>query len=356
MHSRIFSALLLSALVAGCSGKKDHTPTGAANSPAPDSSEEILIKAQTLNHLQDFADATRVLEDLLTREPTNRQALALAVRVTHSQGQKKLRDGDRDGCFDWFQKAAGYLDRLMAAYPSLTTHEAEQVPLVRYNQACALARRGQVEPALTALEATLKAGFSDFDHLDKDADLDSLRELPRFKTMVAEAESRQEAAARNYVTDLIAAHRPFDFDFALSDMDDKIVSRKDFAGKVLIVDIWGTWCQPCLMEIPHLVELHRKYRADGLEIVGINYEKDITKGFPRAEVAKTILRFAREHKISYPCVFGDDKTRSQVPEFQGYPTTIFLDRKGRVRLSLVGARPRIELETIVKVLLEEKAD
>ena len=157
------------------------------------------------------------------------------------------------------------------------------------------------------------------------------------------------AKAKVHAREMIAAQKPFDFNFSLPDVDGKTVALKDFAGKILIADIWGTWCPPCKMEIPHFVDLLEKYEGQGLRIVGINYENGDAAEFP-----KVIREFAKANKMTYPCVIGDDKTRSQVPSFQGYPTTLFLDRTGKVRLSVVGYHSQIDLEAIIQELLEEK--
>ena len=144
--------------------------------------------------------------------------------------------------------------------------------------------------------------------------------------------------------------KSFPFTFDLPDLEDKSVKLADFKGKVTIVDVWGTWCPPCREEIPHFIDLIKKYQDKGLAIVGINYE--------RAEKSKwkpMISSFITENHINYPCVIGDEKTQEMIPEFQGYPTTLFIDREGKVRYKLVGAAPTPVLESIVTVLLDEPA-
>ena len=124
----------------------------------------------------------------------------------------------------------------------------------------------------------------------------------------------------------MARFKSFPFTFELPDIHGKEVSLKDYAGKVLIVDFWGTWCPPCREEIPDFVELYKQYHNAGLDIVGINYEQEDEP----AEAAKRVADFVKKHEIPYECVMGDDGTRKQVPGFDGYPTTLFLDRAGKV--------------------------
>jgi thiol-disulfide isomerase/thioredoxin len=67
--------------------------------------------------------------------------------------------------------------------------------------------------------------------------------------------------------------------FTLEDITGKPLSLNDVKGKVVIVDFWATWCGPCLMSIPELVDLQEKYKAKGLVIVGISVDDDkVSKG------------------------------------------------------------------------------
>lgn len=146
----------------------------------------------------------------------------------------------------------------------------------------------------------------------------------------------------------IAAQEPFEFDFDLLSTAGQTVKLADFKGKVLIVDFWGTWCPPCRQEIPHFVELLKNHRGAGLEIVGINYER----GDP-AEFNELINTFAKENSVTYPCLLGDKATQNRVPNLEGFPTTLFIDRSGKVRLQIVGYHPYDHLEIIVQTLLSE---
>jgi thiol-disulfide isomerase/thioredoxin len=149
---------------------------------------------------------------------------------------------------------------------------------------------------------------------------------------------------------MLARFRSFPFHFNLPDPDGRMVSLSDYKGKVVIVDFWGTWCPPCRMQIPHLIDVYKKYHGSGLEIVGINYEQ------VHGNQARDLVRnFIAENGVSYPCVMGDLETHKMVRGLQAYPTTLFIDRSGKVRLMLEGYTPEEELEGIVKLLLQERA-
>ncbi len=140
----------------------------------------------------------------------------------------------------------------------------------------------------------------------------------------------------------------FPFQFTVTDVTGKSLSLSDYQGKVVIVDIWGTWCGPCVSEIPSFIKLQQAYGSQGLQIIGLNHEE----GTPE-EARQTVLDFVAEHQINYPCALVTDEIMAQVPDFDGFPTTIFLDRNGQVQAKAVGARHYEALEKMVTALLEQ---
>ena len=160
-----------------------------------------------------------------------------------------------------------------------------------------------------------------------------------------------EMTAPEDARDASGASESFAFDFTLPSINGETVSKADFEGKVLVVDIWGTWCPPCRAEVPHFVELQEELGPKGLQIVGINYEGTDTVDEALAEIAA----FTDQVPVNYPLLLGTEEVKDQVPNFEGYPTTIFIDRSGKVRLSVVGARSKSELQGIIEKLLDEDA-
>jgi len=93
--------------------------------------------------------------------------------------------------------------------------------------------------------------------------------------------------------------------FSLPDVDGTIVRSSDarFKGKVPFVTLWGTWCPPCRSEIPTRADLRDRYRADGLVVVGIAFERDTLAVSRRSR----LRRFSEEHKMNYLVLDGGDK-------------------------------------------------
>lgn len=222
----------------------------------------------------------------------------------------------------------------------------------QYNLACILALDKQPTKAMTALQSAVENGFHSLEQIRSDSDLDSLRDLPEYEKLIAAA---QQAAADALVTQL-KEFKSYPFKFAADDVHGKPISTDDLKGKIAIIDFWGTWCPPCRKEIPHFVALHDKYEDQGFQVVGINTERDI-EGEPEEEQAalktQKIKQFMDDYNMNYRCVLDESEIGDQVPNFTGYPTTIFLDRTGKVRMQLVGYHPLPKLESIVQALLAE---
>lgn len=127
---------------------------------------------------------------------------------------------------------------------------------------------------------------------------------------------------------------PFVFDGITPDGERIRNADARFRGKVLIVDIMGTWCHNCLDEAPLLQQLYSDFRDDGLEIVGLSFEvsADTTTGKRNLDI------YRKRHRLDFPLLFAGSldaenvnaKLHSQLHDFFAYPTTLFIDRKGRV--------------------------
>jgi len=125
------------------------------------------------------------------------------------------------------------------------------------------------------------------------------------------------------------------FDFEFPDLSGRLVSSRDerFSGKVVLVDIFGTWCPNCNDQAPLLASWHRRYREQGLEIVGLAYEMT-----GDADRDKYLGKYRDKHGIEFPLLLAGvsdkaeaSKTVPALSEVASYPTTIFIGRDGKVR-------------------------
>jgi thiol-disulfide isomerase/thioredoxin len=142
-------------------------------------------------------------------------------------------------------------------------------------------------------------------------------------------------------TEVVHADTTRPFHFAFPSVDGAMVTSDDpqFRGKVVIVDIFGTWCPTCQDAAPTLVDLYQRYHERGLEIVGLAYE---VTGDSAADGA-LVRRFREKFGIQFPLLLAgvndEESPAATQPQLSGpiaFPTTIFLDRVGRVRLVHAG--------------------
>jgi peroxiredoxin len=129
-------------------------------------------------------------------------------------------------------------------------------------------------------------------------------------------------------------------EFTLPDIRGEQVKLADFAGKVLLVDFWATWCAPCKEEIPMFKELHQNYGEQGFAIIAISDEN--------AEIVK---QFVEAREIPYTNLV-DPGEISQLYGVVSLPTAFLVDAEGKIVEEFRGTKPRRILETRIRDLLD----
>jgi cytochrome c biogenesis protein CcmG, thiol:disulfide interchange protein DsbE len=125
---------------------------------------------------------------------------------------------------------------------------------------------------------------------------------------------------------------------------DGAVRLSDYRGKVVVVNFWASWCEPCKNEAPLLEDWWRRYRDRGLVVVGIDAQD--FRGDAR--------EFAREYRLTYPLAFEGGNDVSRRWGLTGFPETFVVDRRGRVREHLLGELSSEELRPVVMPMLAER--
>ena len=225
----------------------------------------------------------------------------------------------------------------------------EDIANIYFNSAGALARSGHVSEAVSALDEAVANGFSELSTIDEDPALAPVRESEGFAQRL---EGWRQAIKQRVLAEVrrdLEMGETFPFEFSGTDIHGNEQSLAALKGKVVIVDFWGTWCPPCRAEIPSFVRLQESYAERGFQMIGLNYERKDSD----EENLKAVLDFAEEFSINYPCLLSDDETQAQVPSFRGFPTTLFIDRSGKVRLKVVGLHDYDYLDAVVTTLLAE---
>lgn len=132
--------------------------------------------------------------------------------------------------------------------------------------------------------------------------------------------------------------------FTLRDLNGKQVSLLDFKGKVVILDFWATWCGPCVIEIPHFIELYKQYKDQGFTMVGISLDRG---GIGAVEA------FVRKYKVNYPILMTDGRVDGVYGGIKYIPTTFVIDAASNIRQKYVGYKDKAVFEANIKALLAE---
>ncbi|MBI9070956.1 MAG: TlpA family protein disulfide reductase [Melioribacteraceae bacterium] len=142
------------------------------------------------------------------------------------------------------------------------------------------------------------------------------------------------------------------FDFNLNTPDGKEVKLSDYRGKVVILDFWATWCPPCRKGIPDLVELKKEYGSEEFEVIGISLDLEVPDN-PGRNTKKDVVPFIEKHAINYPVVFGNLEVTKKYGGIESIPTTIIIDKDGKISDQHVGLVPIQTYKKEIERLLAE---
>ena len=131
-------------------------------------------------------------------------------------------------------------------------------------------------------------------------------------------------------------------DFTLTTLDGKQVKLSDYRGKAVLLNFWATWCGPCKVEIPWFMDFEKQYGPQGLVVLGVAMDDD---------GKSSVDKFAKEMKIDYTVLLGNDDVADQYGGVAGLPTTFYLDRNGKVVKKIEGLAGEGDIEDAIKAAL-----
>lgn len=297
--------------------------------------------------------ARLLADDEPTLAPSTQQTIDLQTKADDLLKQKKL-----DEAAATYERLLDHLDvnkdKFAAEFPE-SQQKGVRVHAL-YNLACARALGGKGDKALDSLEKAIAAGFFDWQLADKDEDLASVRESPRFTELLEKLKGSPSRDLAKLVKDTLQEDPLFPYDFEVTTLEGKPLKLSDLKGKTVVLDVFGTWCPPCRDEVPHFVQLANKAkeRGEAIVVVGLSYERVE----PTDEVAKTVKAFVTEQKIPYAVslVAGNSPALERIPKLEAFPTTLWIDAKGKVRGRVEGALSFEEIDAITHRLASENAD
>jgi peroxiredoxin len=135
-----------------------------------------------------------------------------------------------------------------------------------------------------------------------------------------------------------ADHKPADFslkdavgqptpEFSLKDVNGQTVHPADYKGKVVLLDFWATWCGPCKIEIPWFMDFERQFKDQGFAVLGVSMDED---GWA------AIKPYVQDRKMNYRVLLGNDQVSTSYGGLDALPTTLLIDRQGKIALVELG--------------------
>ena len=183
-----------------------------------------------------------------------------------------------------------------------------------------------------------------------------LRKQARERLLAASARNvlvvAPAGSAAQYIVPLQGKPAPA---FALEDLTGKKISLADYKGKVLLINFWATWCAPCKIETPWLIELRNRYAAQGFEVLGISAD-DLDRDDPAklSDDKQQIARFVQQTLIPYPVMIDGDSISQPYGGLDELPASFFVDRNGTVVAAQLGITSKDEIEANIKKALGAK--
>ncbi|MFL6300963.1 MAG: TlpA family protein disulfide reductase [Terriglobales bacterium] len=137
-------------------------------------------------------------------------------------------------------------------------------------------------------------------------------------------------------------------EFELKTLDGKTAKLSDYKGKAVLLNFWATWCEPCKIEMPWLVEYNKQYGPQGFTVLGVAMDDDADS---KAWVQKDIRKFSDEMKVNYPVLLGTSKIGDTYGGVPFLPEIFYIGRDGKIVEHAIGLKGKGEIEENIKKIL-----
>jgi peroxiredoxin len=129
--------------------------------------------------------------------------------------------------------------------------------------------------------------------------------------------------------------------WTMTDVNGHPVSLSQFAGRPVVMDFWATWCGPCQVELPWWKQLQAKYRAQGLQIIGVSEDGALSD----------VKNYLQKHPLNYEIVWDNQALQNSYGVPFGLPTTLFINRQGKITQRVMGLEGKPELDRAIRGIL-----
>ncbi len=125
--------------------------------------------------------------------------------------------------------------------------------------------------------------------------------------------------------------------FTFSGLDGKMVSLADYRGNVVLVNVWATWCPPCVDEMPSMEKLYQELKGENFEILAVSID---------ALGTKAVAPFMKKYNLSFPALMDPDETIKTLYQTTGVPESFIINQAGILIKKIIGPRDWAKPEVI----------
>ena len=146
----------------------------------------------------------------------------------------------------------------------------------------------------------------------------------------------------------LTAVPPVVLDTELQSTNGQPIKLSNYSGKVLLVNLWATWCLPCRRETPELVKLHKEYHDRGLEMVALSTEDPVKS-------ARSVQEFVQQYQVDYPVGWARRDVAIALMQLTGsgsIPQSFIITRSGRIKKQFIGFHP-VQTPPLLRQAIEE---
>ncbi len=153
-------------------------------------------------------------------------------------------------------------------------------------------------------------------------------------------------------TGMATANTPTDAPtISVKDVNGQDVTLAQYKGKVVLVNFWATWCEPCQTEIPWMIEFQQKYAPRGFTILGISMDEEGKKAIDPFLAKERFDVNGQKEPMNYPILLGSDAIAEKFGGVIGLPTSMLFDRNGKKVRTIVGLVNHDDISKYIEGLL-----
>jgi len=200
-----------------------------------------------------------------------------------------------------------------------------------------------------AIQLAFDNGFNNFEPLLENETIKGLKSEKVNKLIDLRFRGYQKEL-KKWARDSIAAFPAFDFKFDVADIEAGRIRHGDYRGRILVLDLWATWCPPCREAIPHFVKLDEEFRGENVDVVGISMDSPDEP----LKSMKVVRKFVDDNGVEYAVAMGNRSVMNQLAPGQKLPTVLFINTQGKVRYVAEGPHNYYQLQAITNALIDQE--